>query len=149
MAVRILNNSNMNTFGPAVTKMYNDFRQGEKPVFDVFIRRLINKNYRIWVSHDGILKTGFIIVNVTNLRTPDAIMSIDLVYVEPRYRKNGYAIDLLIRALNYAKKYKIKTVELYCDAKSDFLVKMYQSLGFVTVKRSSTTVRMVKNFNKR
>ncbi len=67
----------------------------------------------------------------------DGVWSIKSLWTEPSYRGKGLAKKLLWHVFKVAKSIDVKIIELGINVKQDAAIKLYESLGFVEVKRIS------------
>lgn len=145
MKIEILNNKSFKQYGEEITKLYNDFRCAPTNVSTSLIRRMVNGNYKIWYATDLYDRVvGFALVNVL-----DRDLSLDLLYVTSNYRKTGIGDKLLNRVVNYSKRNKFNTIELYVDRHAEWLHKFYEKYGFKSNKSMyGLSIHMVRT-NKR
>lgn len=130
-----------------LTLMYqvdNEFSPplSQKRNIDLYVDKII-KNAVVFCIWDQESLVGFVALYCNNLI--DKIAYITMVAVHTQYRNKGLASNLIVSAINYAKKVGFKKIQLEAY-KSNFVAeKLYQKLGFSVANQNSNSYLLELN----
>lgn len=96
---------------------------------DTYWIELVEKSEVFVISSEG-----HYIATVILKQDDDGVWSIKSLWTDPEYRNRGLATTLLTVVLQTAKESGIEVIELGINANQTTAIKLYESLGFQTIK---------------
>ncbi|MBS1623100.1 MAG: GNAT family N-acetyltransferase [Bacteroidetes bacterium] len=107
---------------------------GAEAKFAEFVKSLLEKeNYRVIVAEDEGKIAGYVIAHVS--LTPDVFvirrrMYVQDMVIEPAYRRQGIAKQLMSEVLDFAREQEVEKIDLLVAVQNEGANKFWQEMGF-------------------